>query len=106
VVDLPDSLVRFVNAVGEGQSDMAGFGVELGKNGVAKSLGCDAGAVGDEKNSAIGHAVDQFQMRWSTRPLESVDYPWRHSSAVPSQEQVIPLSCALVPGFNFGALYV
>jgi hypothetical protein len=32
---------------------MAGLHFELGKNGVAKSFGRDARAVGDEKNSAF-----------------------------------------------------
>ena len=53
VVDLTDRVVRLVNGVGEGQPHMAGLHVELGKNGVAKSLGRDACAVGDEKNSAF-----------------------------------------------------
>jgi hypothetical protein len=38
----------------------------LGQDGIAKSFGRDAGAIGDEKNGAFGHACNLFQWPGST----------------------------------------
>jgi hypothetical protein len=55
LVDLAHGLVRLVGGVGEGQPDLADLHLELGQDGLAKGLGGDAGAVGDEKDGAVGH---------------------------------------------------
>jgi len=61
VVDLAHGLVRLVDGVDEGQPHMAGFHVELGQDGVAKSFGGDAGPVGDKKYGAKGHVCKKYQ---------------------------------------------
>ena len=53
VIDLPHRLVCLVDGVGERQPHMPRFHVELRQDGVAKSLGRDAGAVRDKKYSAF-----------------------------------------------------
>jgi hypothetical protein len=55
VIDLPHGLVRFVCTVNKGQADVACFHLKLSQDGLAKGLGCNSGAVGDEKNGSIGH---------------------------------------------------
>jgi hypothetical protein len=55
VVDLAHRLVGLVGGVGEGQPDLADFHLELGQDGLAKGFGGDASAVGNEKDSAVGH---------------------------------------------------
>jgi hypothetical protein len=55
VVDLPDRLMRFIGAVYKGQPDVARFHLKLGQDGVAKGLGCNSGAIGDEKYCSMGH---------------------------------------------------
>src|SRR3990167_861276 len=69
VVDLANGLVRLVHAVDKGQTNMARFDLELGQDGVAKSLSGNAGAVGDEKYSAIGHDAVQGDERAQGRGL-------------------------------------
>ncbi len=61
LVDLSDSLMGFVNGVGEGQSNVPGFHVELRQDGIAKSLGGDARAVRNKKNAAFGHGCKKFK---------------------------------------------
>jgi hypothetical protein len=55
VIDLAHRLVCFVGAVNKGESDVSGFQLKLSQDGLAKGLGCDSGAVGDEKNGSIWH---------------------------------------------------
>jgi hypothetical protein len=55
VVDLPYRLVGLVHAVDKGQAHVARLELELRQDGVTKGFGGDAGAVGDEKDGALGH---------------------------------------------------
>jgi hypothetical protein len=57
VVDLAHGLVGLVGGVDEGQAHLAGLHLELGQDGLAKGLGGDAGAVGYEKDGAVGHGM-------------------------------------------------
>jgi hypothetical protein len=55
VIDLADCLMCFVNRIDKREADMTSFGLKLGKDGIAKSFRRNAGAVGNKKNSSIGH---------------------------------------------------
>ena len=61
----------FVDGVGERQSDVPRFHLELREDRIAKSFSRDAGAVGHKENSAFGHGVPKkFQSSGAAEPLK------------------------------------
>jgi len=61
MVDLAHNLMRFVGSVDKRQPHMAHLGLKLSQNRVAEGFCSDSGAVGYEKNGAIGHGCGQVK---------------------------------------------